>query len=68
MALGNAVSEGKSWILSRERNDSVQNVMTDVRASAVAYAGSLAPFLDDRDLVAPEIGVVEGYVADPSEP
>jgi len=40
----------------------------DVRSASESDARSPAPFLNDRHLVASEIRVVEGYVADPSEP
>ena len=54
--------------LSRKRNDSVEDVVTDVRAAAEADAGTLAPLLDDGRLVAPEIRVVAGNIPYPSKP
>ena len=61
-------SEGNPPKLSLERNDPVQNVVADVRAAAKSDAGAGAPFLHDRHFIASKIGVVEGDIADSSQP
>src|SRR5687768_566475 len=54
-------------LFGRERNDLVSGIVADVGAAAERDAGSGAPILDDRQLVAAPFGVVGEDVADPPE-
>src|SRR5262249_30262670 len=64
----NAVAEGKSGFFTREWNYAVLCVVSDVGATPVSNAETIAPFLDYCDFVTTEIGIVDGNFADPSEP